>query len=89
MPNRLELCFWLFLTNTRSAQQDWFRSKFFYIWVIGSVCAITYMPVVTALGRDDPLKVGHFPSDVSKSAFVDLMWDSVKRGLSWRGAWEA
>jgi len=51
-----ELCFWLFLTNTRSAQQNWFRSKFFYIWMIGSVCAITYMPVVTALGRDDPLK---------------------------------
>ncbi|KAF9645885.1 hypothetical protein BDM02DRAFT_3100759 [Thelephora ganbajun] len=51
-----ELCFWLFLTNIRSAQQDWFRSKFFYIWMIGSVCAITYMPVITALGRDDPLK---------------------------------
>jgi hypothetical protein len=53
----LELCFWLFLVNTRSAQQNWFRSKFFYVWVAGSVCAITYMPAVTALGRGDPLKV--------------------------------
>lgn len=51
-----ELCFWLFLTNTRTVQQNWFRSKFFYIWVAGSVCAITYMPVITTLSRDDPLK---------------------------------
>ena len=56
----LELCFWLVLVNTRSAKQDWFRSRFFYIWMIGSVCAMTCMPVITALGRDDPLKVGIF-----------------------------
>ncbi|KAF9785071.1 hypothetical protein BJ322DRAFT_1005807 [Thelephora terrestris] len=51
-----ELCFWLFLTNTRTVQQNWFKSKFFYVWAIGSVCAITYMPAITAASRDDPLK---------------------------------
>lgn len=51
-----ELCFWLFLTDTKTVQQNWFSSKFFYIWVVGSVCAVTYMPVITVVSRDDPLK---------------------------------
>jgi len=52
------ICFWYFLTDTRSSHDNsnWFKSKFFYVWVAGSVCAITFMPVVTAVSRDDPLK---------------------------------
>lgn len=51
-----ELCFWLFLVNAGSAQQDWFRSWYFRFWIVGSVVAIIYMPGITLLTRDDPLK---------------------------------
>lgn len=51
-----ELCFWLFLVNAGSAQQDWFRSLYFRTWVIGSICAVVYMPLVTIFTHDDPLK---------------------------------
>ncbi|KAF7289231.1 hypothetical protein MIND_01384500 [Mycena indigotica] len=51
-----ELCFWLFLVNSGSVQQDWFRSWYFRTWVIGSAIAITYMPLLTILTRSDVLK---------------------------------
>jgi len=51
-----ELCFWLFLVNSGSAQQDWFRSLYFKTWVLGSTLAIVYMPLVTIFTRSDPLK---------------------------------
>ncbi|KAI0685585.1 hypothetical protein BC835DRAFT_1421119 [Cytidiella melzeri] len=51
-----ELCFWLFLVNAVKVRQDWFRSTYFRVWVIGSVCAVIYMPLVTVLTRADPLK---------------------------------
>ncbi|KAJ7592193.1 hypothetical protein C8J56DRAFT_932718 [Mycena floridula] len=51
-----ELCFWLFLVNAGSAQQDWFRSFYFRTWVIGSLVAVLYMPLVTIFTRSDPLK---------------------------------
>lgn len=53
----LELCFWLFLINSGSGQQNWFRSLYFRIWVIGSALAVVYMPLVTTLTRSNPLKV--------------------------------
>ncbi|KAG6918880.1 hypothetical protein DXG01_010944 [Tephrocybe rancida] len=51
-----ELCFWLFLVNSGSAQKDWFHSLYFKSWIIGSAIAVTYMPIVTVLTRSDPLK---------------------------------
>ncbi|KAF7290079.1 hypothetical protein HMN09_01313000 [Mycena chlorophos] len=51
-----ELCFWLFLVNSGSVQQDWFKSWYFRVWAIGSVVALTYMPVLTILTRSDVLK---------------------------------
>lgn len=51
-----ELCFWLFLVNAGSAQQDWFRSLYFKTWLVGSTLAIVYMPLVTIFTRSDPLK---------------------------------
>ncbi|KAH8096796.1 hypothetical protein BXZ70DRAFT_1009474 [Cristinia sonorae] len=51
-----ELCFWLFLLNSGSMQQDWFRSMYFKVWVVGSIVAIIYMPLVTIFTRSDPLK---------------------------------
>ncbi|KAG6839917.1 hypothetical protein C0991_010397 [Blastosporella zonata] len=53
-----ELCFWLFLINSGSGsvQQDWFHSLYFKAWVIGSVVAISYMPVITIITRSDSLK---------------------------------
>jgi hypothetical protein len=69
-------------------QQNWFRSKFFYIWVVGSVCAIIFMPVITAVSRDDPLKVSIFLAFQVK-AFGDLVFTSAKPGLSSRAVWAA
>ncbi|OCH92048.1 hypothetical protein OBBRIDRAFT_886557 [Obba rivulosa] len=51
-----ELCFWLFLVNAGSVQQDWFRSMYFKTWIVGSVIAVIYMPLVTTFTRADPLK---------------------------------
>lgn len=51
-----ELCFWLFLIRSGSAKQDWFRSLYFKTWMIGSVVAIIYMPLVTVFTRKDPYK---------------------------------
>ncbi|KAK0468327.1 uncharacterized protein EV420DRAFT_458591 [Desarmillaria tabescens] len=51
-----ELCFWLFLLNAKSGQQDWFHSPYFKTWAIGSVIAVTYMPLVTILTRNDGLR---------------------------------
>jgi hypothetical protein len=51
-----ELCFWLFLVNAGSAQQDWFRSLYFRVWLVGSSVAVLYMPLVTIFTRDDHLK---------------------------------
>ncbi|TFK92000.1 hypothetical protein K466DRAFT_573336 [Polyporus arcularius HHB13444] len=55
-----ELCFWLFLVNSGSVQQDWFRSLYFKTWIGGSVIAILYMPLVTIFNRADPLKCEAF-----------------------------
>ncbi|KAH9042939.1 hypothetical protein EDB83DRAFT_2640711 [Lactarius deliciosus] len=51
-----ELCFWLFVVNAGPMQKDWFRSLYFKTWIVGSVIAIFYMPLVTILTRHDPLK---------------------------------
>ena len=58
----VELCFWLFLINAGSNQQDWFRTLYFKIWMVGSVVAMAYMPLVTIFTRDDPLKVRITPA---------------------------
>lgn len=51
-----ELCFWLFVLNAGPMQKDWFRSLYFKTWIVGSVVAILYMPLVTICTRSDPLK---------------------------------
>ncbi|KAJ7750148.1 hypothetical protein DFH07DRAFT_922886 [Mycena maculata] len=51
-----ELCFWLFLVNAGSVQQDWFRSWYFRTWIFGSIVATIYMPLLTILTRADPLQ---------------------------------
>ncbi|EPT00440.1 hypothetical protein FOMPIDRAFT_1023814 [Fomitopsis schrenkii] len=51
-----ELCFWMFLVNAGSVQQDWFRSLYFKVWAVGSIMAIAYMPVLTIVTRSDPIK---------------------------------
>ncbi|KAF5365918.1 hypothetical protein D9758_006667 [Tetrapyrgos nigripes] len=49
-----ELCFWHFLVNASS--EDWFRSKYFKIWVGGSVVALIYMPLAVILTRHELLR---------------------------------
>ncbi|KAF8911575.1 hypothetical protein CPB84DRAFT_1912674 [Gymnopilus junonius] len=51
-----ELCFWLFLVNSGSGQQNWFQSLYFKAWIMGSAVAVIYMPLVTIFTRSDPLK---------------------------------
>ncbi|KAJ7026874.1 hypothetical protein C8F04DRAFT_1123980 [Mycena alexandri] len=49
-----ELCFWLFLVN--SSPDNWFQSRYFRTWIVGSCVAIVYMPMLTIWSRSDPLK---------------------------------
>ncbi|KAJ7225064.1 hypothetical protein B0H12DRAFT_278857 [Mycena haematopus] len=50
-----ELCFWFFVVMS-SGQQNWFRSRYFRVWIVGSCVAIIYMPLLTILSRADPLR---------------------------------
>jgi len=52
-----ELCFWFFVVNAGPKQADWFHSRYFRAWIVGSAVAVLYMPLVTILTRSDPLKV--------------------------------
>jgi len=55
-----ELCFWLFLVNANTGQQDWFRSYYFKTWIVGSIIAVIYMPLVTIFTRENPLRAEAF-----------------------------
>jgi hypothetical protein len=50
-----ELCFWLFLINATSIERNWFQTPYFKTWVIGSIVAILYMPLITIFTRANPL----------------------------------
>ncbi|KAG6382144.1 hypothetical protein JVT61DRAFT_788 [Boletus reticuloceps] len=52
----IELCFWLFLVNSSSAQQDWFKSLYFKTWAVGSCIAVLVMPLITMFTRENVLK---------------------------------
>ncbi|KAF8186528.1 hypothetical protein K438DRAFT_1596383 [Mycena galopus ATCC 62051] len=79
-----ELCFWLFLMN--STQRNWFNSRYFHIWILGSGIAIIYVPLLTILTRFDPLKVcalwceaytflgGSIGSLLLTVAFIPILW---------------
>jgi len=76
-----ELCFWLFLVNSGSSQQDWFSSPYFRTWSVGSIIAVVYMPLVTILTRSDPLKseaytflAGSLGSLSLTLWFVPILW---------------
>lgn len=43
--------------NAGRVQQQWFHSPYFKTWVVGSIIAVIYMPIVTILTRADPLQV--------------------------------
>ncbi|KAF9649491.1 hypothetical protein BDM02DRAFT_3083778, partial [Thelephora ganbajun] len=51
-----ELCFWLFLMRATASSQDWFKSTYFLIWSCGSLTALIYVPTVSVVFRNDPLK---------------------------------
>jgi len=55
-----ELCFWFFVVNASPKQADWFHSRYFRAWMVGSAVAVLYMPLVTILTRSDPLKCEAF-----------------------------
>ncbi|TFK50872.1 hypothetical protein OE88DRAFT_1630947 [Heliocybe sulcata] len=78
-----ELCFWLFLVNSGSTQQDWFRSLYFRAWTVGSIVAVLYMPLVTIFTRDgnDLLKceaytflAGSLGSLTLTCSFTPILW---------------
>ncbi|KAK7038484.1 hypothetical protein R3P38DRAFT_2697166 [Favolaschia claudopus] len=75
-----ELCFWFFVVKS-TEPQDWFRSAYFRIWIVGSCAAIVYMPVVTILARRDPLVCeahtflgGSAGSLTLTLAFTPILW---------------
>ncbi|KAF9262658.1 hypothetical protein L218DRAFT_1000539 [Marasmius fiardii PR-910] len=51
-----ELCFWFFLVNAGSNTQEWFKSLYFRVWVVGSCVALLYMPLLTIFTREDHFK---------------------------------
>ncbi|KAG7091317.1 hypothetical protein E1B28_010361 [Marasmius oreades] len=51
-----ELCFWYFLVNAGSNSQEWFKSLYFRVWVVGSCIALLYMPLLTIFTRHVPLR---------------------------------
>ncbi|KAJ6471620.1 hypothetical protein C8R47DRAFT_1147403 [Mycena vitilis] len=76
-----ELCFWFFLVKSGAAPQDWFRSWYFRIWIVGSCVAIVYMPLLTVLTRSDPLKSeaymflgGSLGSLILTFSFTPILW---------------
>ncbi|CAE6480797.1 hypothetical protein ACGC1H_005257 [Rhizoctonia solani] len=76
-----ELCFWLFLINVGAAQTSWFRSVHFKCWVVGSLLAITGLPTIAVLTRENPLKceawtifVGSIGSLLITLWFLRVLW---------------
>jgi len=76
-----ELCFWLFLINSSSVQQDWFRSIYFKVWIGGAMCALLYMPLATGLTHSDPLRSeavtflsGSLGGLVETLCFLPILW---------------
>ncbi|KAG8727727.1 hypothetical protein FRC11_012604 [Ceratobasidium sp. 423] len=76
-----ELCFWLFLINVGAAQTSWFRSIHFKCWVLGSLLAITGLPIVAIFTRENPLKceawtifVGSIGSLLITIWFLRVLW---------------
>ena len=86
----IELCFWLFLVNAVRARQDWFRSSYFRTWTIGSVVAVSYMPLITIFTRSDPLKVScpcyELQQYLSSNTFRNISLSRAKLLLTWQGA---
>ncbi|KAJ4486996.1 hypothetical protein C8R41DRAFT_868181 [Lentinula lateritia] len=55
----IELCFWLFLVSADADQNHWFISRYFKVWVMGSIFAILYMPIIAICTRENPLKASY------------------------------
>ena len=53
----VELCFGLFLVTAGPSQIYWFKSIYFHICLGGSISVFVYVPVVTILSCNDPLRV--------------------------------
>ncbi|KAH9037458.1 hypothetical protein EDB85DRAFT_2086004 [Lactarius pseudohatsudake] len=52
MVTHLEsLCFLIFLLNAGSGAQDWFRSRCFRTWAVGSFISLLYLPLITIFTR--------------------------------------
>jgi hypothetical protein len=84
-----ELCFWLFLVNSGSSSQSWFKSFYFRTWIVGSTLAVAYMPIVTCVTKSklDPLKVCT-ALFCFLQPHIDILYYRVKHLHSWLGAWE-
>ncbi|KAH7878817.1 uncharacterized protein C8R40DRAFT_1036911 [Lentinula edodes] len=51
-----ELCFWLFLVSADADRNHWFSSHYFKAWIMGSIFAILYMPIIAICTRENALK---------------------------------
>ncbi|THV02221.1 hypothetical protein K435DRAFT_836570 [Dendrothele bispora CBS 962.96] len=76
-----ELCFWYFLVNSSSSQENWFQSKYFRIWASGSAFALVYMLLTTILTRSDHLRseavmflAGSLGSFMLTVCFLPVLW---------------
>ncbi|KAG9312328.1 hypothetical protein JVU11DRAFT_7644 [Chiua virens] len=77
-----ELCFWLFFVNAGMAShQDWFRTRYFKIWAVGSCIAILAMPLITIFTRENVYKceaytflIGGLGSLALTIWFLPVLW---------------
>ncbi|KAI9432752.1 hypothetical protein H4582DRAFT_1992632 [Lactarius indigo] len=52
MVTHLEsLCFLVFLLNAGSGAKDWFRSRYFRAWAVGSSISLIYLPLIAIFTR--------------------------------------
>lgn len=52
-----ELCRWIFLFNTMVSEGFWLKSKYLYVWIIGSTIVAFYMPIVSGASCDEVKQV--------------------------------
>ncbi|KIY66962.1 hypothetical protein CYLTODRAFT_422976 [Cylindrobasidium torrendii FP15055 ss-10] len=77
-----ELCFWLFLvTSQTNPQQNWFKTVYFKIWVVGSGAALIFMPLVAIFTRENKARneactflAGGLGSLVITIWFLPVLW---------------
>jgi len=76
-----ELCFWFFLIRAGPLPTPWFKSKYFKIWMGGSILSMISVVTATSVTKSDPLKneawlqiTGTFFGLLITIGFLPILW---------------